>query len=97
MNQPEPQPFWIKALKIVAALCLGVLALGFGAMGACGVVAGGGSLLERLRSGPSRGTTGFEGITEFSGLISAVGGFALARLTVWGIVLLFQRRRSRDE
>jgi len=79
-------------LKVLAAICLVVLALGFGALGACGVVVS----LPELWGTITRRSPG-SSLGSPIGLIFAVVGFTAAGGLIWAVVLMFQKRRDPDE
>jgi hypothetical protein len=85
MSQQDREPIGLTLLKAVAAVCLILLALAFGAGGACGVTV--------VLSGFSHASGG-EGMAVI-GAICAVVGLGVAGLLIWGAALIFRKQERR--
>jgi hypothetical protein len=85
MSQPDREPIGLTLLKLVAALCLILLALAFGAGGACGVTV--------ALAGFSQAGSG--GGLAVIGAVCAVVGLGVAGMLVWGAVLIFRKQERR--
>ncbi len=92
MNHRENDPAWLAVVKVVAALALAILALGFGALGACGLIVSVPGMLASFHRGGDPGLR-FATLNALFGL----GGVGVAGLMVWGIVLMLGRKRDREE
>jgi hypothetical protein len=84
MGHHDKEPIWITVLKVIGAMLLMVLALGFGALGACG------ALLAAFGVSGSRNASDLKEL--WLPLAYAAGGLALAGLAVWLIVLMFRKK-----
>ena len=86
MSRQDREPPWLTWLKDLAAMVLVLLALAFGAGGACGVW----DSLSRRSWGPG----GYAVIAAICGVI----GLGVAGLLIWGVVLLrMMFRKKREE
>ena len=92
MSRPDKEPIWQTVTKVFAALLLVLLALAFGAGGACGVWFAGTGFWDAV----SRRGTGLGGDEAF-GAICAVVSLGVAGLAAWGAVLMFRKKRDRDD
>jgi hypothetical protein len=96
MSHPDREPAGIAVLKVIGAICLVVLALGFGAAGACGVLVTGSGIWDALRSGRGSGPEWTGGITLLA-ILFAVVGLVLSGALFWAAAAMFRKRRERDE
>jgi hypothetical protein len=92
MSHRDREPTGLTILKIIGAMILVLVALAFGAGGACGAVVAVGGIWDALSRRAAQ--------NEYSGMWvigagCAVVGLSVAGLLVWGVTLMF--RKKRDE
>jgi hypothetical protein len=92
MSRPDKEPIWQTVTKGIAAVVLVLLALAFGAGGACGVWMAGTAAWDTLRwrRNDPYGATAIAAVC-------AVVGLGLAAVAMWGVVLMFRKKGDRDE
>jgi len=96
MRRPDKEPTWQTAVKGTAAVLLVLLALAFGAGGACGVWFAGTGLWDTvIRRGGVRND--YAGAGRDIGAICAVVGLGVAGLAAWGAVLMFRKKSDRED
>ena len=89
----DKEPVGITIVKIIGALLLVLVALAFGAGGACGAWVAVQGLGEAIRSR----SAGSSGGIWLIGAICAFVGLGVAGLLVWGAVAIFRERDDRRE
>jgi hypothetical protein len=92
MSRPDREPIGLTVLKVIAAVVLVLLALAFGAGGACGVWFAGSGIWDAV----SRRGTGLGGDEAF-GSVCAVIGLGAAILLGWTAIALLRKKENRDE
>jgi hypothetical protein len=92
MSRPEREPIWQTVTKVIAAVVLVLLALAFGAGGACGVWFAGSGIWDAA----SRRGAGLGGDEAF-GAFCAVIGLGAAVLLGWAAIALLRKKENRDE
>jgi O-antigen ligase len=97
MSRQDKEPTGLTLLKAAAALCLILLALVFGAGGACGVLSaaqGIWSTISERRGGPHND---YAGVAVEIGAVCAVVGLAAALVLGWAAVAMLRKKGNRDE
>jgi hypothetical protein len=93
VSDPGKEPVGVTTAKVIGAVLLVLVALGFGAMGACGVFFSGEGIWDAITWRGWRD----DGGQMLIGTLSAVVGLGVAGLSVWAAVTLVRKRGSRDE
>jgi len=93
MSHRDKEPIGLTIVKIIGAMLLLLVALAFGAGGACGAWVAFQGLVESIGR---RGSGGPGGIWVY-GVICAVVGLGVAGLLVWGVIAIFRKREDRRE
>jgi hypothetical protein len=88
MSRHDREPVGVTIAKVIGAVALLLVALAFGAGGACGAWVAVAGLWDSVRN---RGTSSLNGFWII-GAVCAVVGLAVAGLLVWGIVLIFRKK-----
>ncbi len=95
MSRPETEPVWQTIIKGFAAALLVLVALAFGAGGACGVWVAGADLWDTISR---RGAVHREyaGIGLVIGGVCAAVGLSVAAMAVGGVLLMMRKKRDQD-
>ncbi len=94
MSHRDKEPVGITVLKVIGAVLLVLVALAFGAGGACGAWVAVGGLWDTFRR---RGIRNDYAGMWVIGAVCAVVGLSVAGLLVWAAVTMFRKREDRGE
>jgi hypothetical protein len=93
MSHRDKEPAGLIIVKAIGAVILVLVALAFGAGGACGAVVAVQGLWSTISR---RSMVGYDGIWVL-GAICAVVGLGGAGLLVWGAIAIFKKKEDRRE
>jgi hypothetical protein len=95
MNHRDKEPVGVTVAKVIGAVLLVLVALAFGAGGACGVWAAALDIWDTVRRTSPHNE--YAGVGLIIGGFSAVIGLSVAGLLIWAAVTLLRKKGRRDE